>query len=72
MEVVSKLLGHSKMATTQQSYGKIVQRKVGDEKMKEVMEAERLSFVPFDLYTIGVCQIHRRVLYSLTLSIPNQ
>ena len=31
MEVVSELLGHSKMATTQQSYGKIVQRKVGDE-----------------------------------------
>ena len=25
------LLGHSKMATTQQSYGKIVQRKAGDE-----------------------------------------
>ena len=31
MEVVSELLGHSKMATTQQSYGKIVQRKVGEE-----------------------------------------
>jgi len=31
MEVVSELLGHSKMATTQQSYGKILQRKVGDE-----------------------------------------
>lgn len=31
MEVVSELLGHSKMATTQQSYGKIVQRKVSEE-----------------------------------------
>ena len=31
MEVVPELLGHSKMATTQQSYGKIVQRKVGEE-----------------------------------------
>ena len=31
MEVVSELLGHYKMATTQQSYGKIVQRKVGEE-----------------------------------------
>ena len=31
MEFVSELLGHSKMATTQQSYGKIVQRKVGEE-----------------------------------------
>ncbi len=31
MEVVSELPGHSKMATTQQSYGKIVQKKVGEE-----------------------------------------
>jgi len=31
MEIVSELLGHSKLATTQQSYGKIVQRKVGEE-----------------------------------------
>ena len=37
MEVVSKLLGHSKMATTQQSYGKIVQKKVGEE-MKRLNE----------------------------------
>ena len=38
MEVISELLGHSKMATTQQSYGKIVQRKVGKEmrRLKEV------------------------------------
>ena len=31
MEIVSELLGHSKLATTQQSYGKIVQKKVGEE-----------------------------------------
>jgi integrase len=31
MEIVSELLGHSKMATTQQSYGKIVQKKVEEE-----------------------------------------
>jgi len=50
MEVVSELLGHSKMATTQQSYGKIVQRKVS-EAMKRIREAERFSFFKrhFDL-----------------------
>ena len=37
MEVVSELLGHSKMATTQQSYGNIVQRKVGEE-MRRIRE----------------------------------
>ncbi len=37
MEIVSELLGHSKMATTQQSYGKIVQRKVGEE-MRRIRE----------------------------------
>jgi len=31
MEIVSELLGHTKLATTQQSYGKIVQKKVGEE-----------------------------------------
>lgn len=31
MEIVSELLGHTKLTTTQQSYGKIVQRKVGEE-----------------------------------------
>ena len=34
MEIVSELLGHTKLATTQQSYGKIVQRKVGEEMNK--------------------------------------
>jgi len=34
MEIVSELLGHTKLATTQQSYCKIVQRKVGDEEDK--------------------------------------
>jgi site-specific recombinase XerD len=37
IEVVSELLGHSKIATTQQSYGKIVQKKVGEE-MKRLRE----------------------------------
>jgi integrase len=31
MEIVSELLGHTKLQTTQQSYGKIVQKKVGEE-----------------------------------------
>jgi integrase/recombinase XerD len=37
MEIVSELLGHTKLATTQQSYGKIVQKKVGEE-MKRLRE----------------------------------
>jgi len=31
MEVVSELLGHSSMQTTQESYGKIIQKKISDE-----------------------------------------
>ncbi len=34
MEIVSELLGHTKLSTTQQSYGKIVQKKVGEEMRK--------------------------------------
>jgi len=34
MEIVSELLGHTKLQTTQQSYGKIVQKKVGEEMRK--------------------------------------
>lgn len=34
MEIVSELLGHSKMTITQQSYGKIVQKKVSEEMRK--------------------------------------
>jgi site-specific recombinase XerD len=34
MEIVSELLGHSSMVTTQESYGKVVQRKVSEEMMK--------------------------------------
>jgi len=37
MEIVSELLGHTKLATTQQSYGKIIQKKVGEE-MKRLRE----------------------------------
>ena len=38
MEIVSELLGHTKLATTQQSYGKIVQKKVGEE-MRRIRES---------------------------------
>jgi integrase/recombinase XerD len=31
MEIVSKLLGHSSMKVTQDSYGKIVEKKISDE-----------------------------------------
>jgi len=31
MEIVSKLLGHSSMKITQDSYGKIVEKKISDE-----------------------------------------
>ncbi|OUL60053.1 site-specific integrase [Flavobacterium sp. AJR] len=34
MEIVSELLGHSNMLITQESYGKVVQRKVSDEMKK--------------------------------------
>lgn len=37
MEIVSELLGHSSMSITQEYYGKIVQRKVGEE-MKRIRE----------------------------------
>jgi len=37
IEVVSELLGHSKMATTKQSYEKIVQRRLGQE-MRRIRE----------------------------------
>jgi len=34
MEIVSELLGHSKMETTQESYGKIVQRRISEQMNK--------------------------------------
>jgi len=34
MEIVSKLLGHSSMKITQDSYGKIVQKRVSEEMEK--------------------------------------
>lgn len=34
MEIVSELLGHSNMAITQESYGKVVQKKVSEEMQK--------------------------------------
>jgi len=34
MEIVSEMLGHSSMAVTQESYGKVVQRKVSEELKK--------------------------------------
>ncbi len=40
MEIVSKLLGHSKMSVTQDSYGEVVQKKVSEEikRLKSKME----------------------------------
>jgi len=32
MEIVSELLGHSKMSITQNHYGKVVQKKVSEQK----------------------------------------
>lgn len=34
MEIVSELLGHAKITTTQESYGKVVQKKIGDTMQK--------------------------------------
>jgi len=34
MEIVSKLLGHSKMQTTQEHYGEVVQRKISEEMIR--------------------------------------
>ena len=34
MEIVSQLLGHSSITTTEDSYGKIIQKKVGEEMNK--------------------------------------
>ena len=34
IELLSELLGHSKMAISQQSYGNIIQKKVGEEVMR--------------------------------------
>jgi integrase/recombinase XerD len=31
MEIVSELLGQTKLAATQESYGKMIQKKVGEE-----------------------------------------
>ena len=43
MEIVSELLGHSSMKTTQDSYGKIVQNKIS-------LEMERLKGTSLDNY----------------------
>jgi len=34
MEIVSELLGHSSITITEESYGKVVQKKISDEIMK--------------------------------------
>jgi len=34
MEIVNKLLGHSSMKVTQDSYGKIVEKKISEEMIK--------------------------------------
>ena len=43
MEIVSKLLGHSSMKITQDSYGKIVMKKVSLE-LKRLKGGDRLPF----------------------------
>lgn len=43
MEIVSELLGHSNMLITQESYGKVVQRKVSDEMKKLKIKIEKSS-----------------------------
>ncbi len=40
MEIVSKLLGHSSMKITQDSYGKIVEKRVSEE-MSKLMNSNR-------------------------------
>ena len=40
MEVVSELLGHSSMNVTQESYGKVVQKKISEEMKKLLYKIE--------------------------------
>ena len=42
MEIVSKLLGHSSMKITQDSYGKIVQKKISEE-MNKLMSNKEIT-----------------------------
>jgi integrase len=42
MEIVSELLGHSNMAITQESYGKVVQKKVSEEMKKLKFKIDKL------------------------------
>jgi len=42
MEVVSSLLGHSKMQTTQESYGKVVEKRISIE-MERLKEKNKFA-----------------------------
>ena len=42
MEIVSELLGHSNMTITQESYGKVVQRKVSEEMQKLKLRIDKI------------------------------
>jgi hypothetical protein len=44
MEIVSELLGHSNMVITQESYGKVIQKKV-NEKIKNKNRNERIKTI---------------------------
>jgi site-specific recombinase XerD len=41
MEIVSELLGHSNMVITQESYGKVIQKKVREEMKKLKLKMDR-------------------------------
>ncbi len=43
MEIVSKLLGHSSMKITQDSYGKVVEKKISEEMSRLMSKKEKTT-----------------------------